>query len=136
MKKDEKKETPILIQMGIFMAILFVAQLLSQVFPPNFAVPTPLIGMIILYILLATHIIKLEQVEKLGDSLIGLIAFLFVPSGIQLAGSLDLIKREGLQDVIVTIISTIILLVVITYVGSFFIKLHRKISKNSKEGDD
>ncbi|MGX6472427.1 CidA/LrgA family protein [Pediococcus pentosaceus] len=134
MKKDGKKETPILIQMGIFMAILFVAQLLSQLFPPSFAVPTPLIGMIILYILLATHIIKLEQVEKLGNSLIGLIAFLFVPSGIQLAGSLDLIKREGLQDVIVTIISTIILLVVITYVGSFFIKLHQKI--NNRKGDD
>lgn len=66
MKKDGKKETPILIQMGIFMAILFVAQLLSQLFPPSFAVPTPLIGMIILYILLATHIIKLEQVEKTG----------------------------------------------------------------------
>lgn len=66
MKKDGKKETPILIQMGIFMAILFVAQLLLQLFPPSFAVPTPLIGMIILYILLATHIIKLEQVEKLG----------------------------------------------------------------------
>ncbi|KAF0524048.1 CidA/LrgA family protein [Pediococcus pentosaceus] len=134
MKKDGKKETPILIQMGIFMVILFVAQLLSQLFPPSFAVPAPLIGMIILYILLATHIIKLEQVEKLGDSLIGLIAFLFVPSGIQLAGSLDLIKREGLQDVIVTIISTIILLVVITYVGSFFIKLHQKI--NNRKGDD
>ncbi|EOA09129.1 amino acid/peptide transporter (Peptide:H+ symporter) [Pediococcus acidilactici D3] len=63
MKKDqEKKKTPILVQMAIFAAILFVSQIISQLFPANIVVPTPLIGMIILYILLATHIVKLEQV--------------------------------------------------------------------------
>ncbi|KSV55960.1 murein hydrolase regulator LrgA [Pediococcus acidilactici] len=135
MKKDqEKKKTPILVQMAIFAAILFVSQIISQLFPANIVVPTPLIGMIILYILLATHIVKLEQVEKFGDFMIGLIAFLFVPSGIQLAGSLDLMKREGLQDIIVVVISTIILLVVIAYVGAFFIRIHQKIT--SKKGDD
>lgn len=129
MKKDqEKKKTPILVQMAIFAAILFVSQIISQLFPANIVVPTPLIGMIILYILLATHIVKLEQVEKFGDFMIGLIAFLFVPSGIQLAGSLDLMKREGLQDIIVVVISTIILLVVIAYVGAFFIRIHQKIT--------
>lgn len=135
MKKDqEKKKTPILVQMAIFAAILFVSQIISQLFPANIVVPTPLIGMIILYILLATHIVKLEQVEKFGDFMIGLIAFLFVPSGIQLAGSLDLMKREGLQDIIVVVISTIVLLVVIAYVGAFFIRIHQKIT--GKKGDD
>jgi holin-like protein len=127
-KKQDKKDTPLLVQMGIFAAILFVSQMISQLFPANFVVPTPLIGMILLYILLAAKIIKLEQVEKLGDSLVGLIAFLFVPSGIQLAGSLGLMQREGVKDIIVIIISTIILLVVITYVGAFFIKMHQKIT--------
>ena len=135
MKKDqEKKKTPILVQMAILAAILFVSQNISQLFPANIVVPTPLIGMIILYILLATHIVKLEQVEKFGDFMIGLIAFLFVPSGIQLAGSLDLMKREGLQDIIVVVISTIILLVVIAYVGAFFIRIHQK--NTGKKGDD
>ncbi len=135
MKKDqEKKKTPILVQMAILAAILFVSQIISQLFPANIVVPTPLIGMIILYILLATHIVKLEQVEKFGDFMIGLIAFLFVPSGIQLAGSLDLMKREGLQDIIVVVISTIILLVVIAYVGAFFIRIHQK--NTGKKGDD
>lgn len=96
MKKEEKKkEAPILVQMGIFAAILFVSQLISNLFPKSFVVPTPLIGMILLYILLACHIVKLEQVEKFGDFMISLIAFLFVPSGIQLAGSLGLMKKKG-----------------------------------------
>ncbi|MCC3238309.1 murein hydrolase regulator LrgA, partial [Pediococcus acidilactici] len=45
MKKDqEKKKTPILVQMTIFAAILFVSQIISQLFPANIVVPTPLIG--------------------------------------------------------------------------------------------
>lgn len=134
MKEKKSKEAPILVQMGIFAAILFVSQLISDLFPKSFVVPTPLIGMILLYVLLATHIVKLEQVEKFGDFMISLIAFLFVPSGIQLAGSLGLMKKEGLQDVIVIIIATIILLVVIAYVGAFFISLHHQIMK-PKKGD-
>lgn len=134
--KKKKEGTPILVQMGIFAAVLFVSQLISDLFPKDFVVPTPLIGMILLYLLLASHIIKLEQVEKFGDFMISIIAFLFVPSGIQLANSLEIMKKEGLQDILVIIISTIIMLVVISYVGAFFITLHHKLSKVEKEGMD
>ena len=127
-KQPEKKAAPILVQMGIFAAILFVSALISSLFPKSFVVPTPLIGMIILYILLATHIVKLEQVEKFGDLMISLIALMFVPSGVQLAGSLDLMKREGLQDIIVSVLATIIILVVIAYVGALVIKIHQKLT--------
>lgn len=127
-KQPEKKAAPILVQMGIFAAILFVSALISSLFPKSFVVPTPLIGMIILYILLATHIVKLEQVEKFGDLMISLIAFMFVPSGVQLAGSLDLMKREGLQDIIVSVLATIIILVVIAYIGALVIKIHQKLT--------
>lgn len=133
-KKDKKPEASnIYVQMGIFAAILFVSQLISDLFPKSFVVPTPLIGMVLLYILLATHIVKLHQVEKFGDFMIGLIAFLFVPSGIQLAAHLDIMRREGVQDVIVIIISTIILLVVIAYVGALVMGIHHKITGNKDE---
>ena len=46
--KEEKKAAPILIQMGIFGAILFVSQLISDLFPDSFVVPTPLVGMMLL----------------------------------------------------------------------------------------
>lgn len=133
MEKDKQpKDSNIYVQMGIFAAILFVSQLISDLFPKSFVVPTPLIGMVLLYILLATHIVKLHQVAKFGDFMIGLIAFLFVPSGIQLAAHLDIMKKEGLQDVIVIIIATIIILVVIAYVGALVMSIHHKIT-GSKE---
>ncbi|WP_373842025.1 CidA/LrgA family protein [Limosilactobacillus sp.] len=130
-KKDKKPEASnIYVQMGIFAAILFVSQLISDLFPASFVVPTPLIGMVLLYILLACHIVKLHQVEKFGTFMIGLIAFLFVPSGIQLADHLDIMRREGIQDVCVIIIATIILLVVIAYVGALVMSIHHKITGN------
>ncbi len=133
-KKDKKPEASnIYVQMGIFAAILFVSQLISDLFPKSFVVPTPLIGMILLYILLACHIVKLHQVEKFGTFMIGLIAFLFVPSGIQLAAHLDIMRREGIQDVSVIIISTIIILVVIAYVGALVMSIHHKITGNKKD---
>ena len=92
--------------------------------------------MIILYILLATHIVKLEQVEKFGDFMISLIAFMFVPSGVQLAGSLDLMKKEGLQDIIVSILATIIILIAIAYVGALVIKIHQKITGQTDEEEE
>ena len=133
-KKDKKPEASnIYVQMGIFAAILFVSQLISDLFPKSFVVPTPLIGMVLLYVLLACHIVKLHQVEKFGTFMIGLIAFLFVPSGIQLAAHLDIMRREGIQDVSVIIISTIILLVVIAYIGALVMSIHHKITGNKKD---
>lgn len=133
-KKDKKPEASnIYVQMGIFAAILFVSQLISDLFPKSFVVPTPLIGMVLLYILLACHIVKLHQVEKFGDFMIGLIAFLFVPSGIQLAAHLDIMRKEGIQDVCVTIISTIIILIVIAYIGALVMSIHHKITGNKED---
>ncbi|EGS38755.1 LrgA family protein [Limosilactobacillus oris F0423] len=128
----KKKETPIIVQCGIYAIILFVAQLISSLFPASFSVPAPLIGMILLYILLSTHVIKLHQVEKLGDFMLGLIAFLFVPSGIQLAGSMQLMKTEGVKDIVVSIIATLILLIIICFIEAALIRLHARLAKSTK----
>ena len=132
-REGEKKAANIIVQMGIFAVVLFVSQIISSMFPKSLVVPTPLIGMALLYILLELKIVKLEQVEKFGDFMIGLIAFLFVPSGVQLAAHLNIMRQEGLQDVIVIIISTIILLVVIAYTGALVMKIHHKITNSQPD---
>lgn len=38
--QNKKKSAPILIQMEIFAGVLFVASLISALFPKNFPVPT------------------------------------------------------------------------------------------------
>lgn len=124
---DEKKDAPILVQMGIFAAVLFVSSLISPLFPPTFPVPVPVIGLVLLYLLLTFHIVKVEWVDKFATFMISLIAFLFVPSGIQLTASLNIMKAQGLQIIIAIIISTVVLLVVVAYTTSFFIWIRKTV---------
>ena len=139
-EKKENKESAaprMLVQWGIFGVILFFAQIISDLFPKSFVVPAPLMGMIILYILLVTHIVKLPMVEKAGDAMLSILPFLFIPSGIQLIDHMDIIKKEGIKVFIIAIVSTIIILASIAYVGALVMNIHKKIrgkAKNEKEG--
>lgn len=127
-KKPETKEAPILVQIGIFAAVLFVSSLISPLFPKSFPVPTPVIGLIILYFLLTLHIVKVEWVDKFGTFMIGFIAFLFVPSGIQLTASLDILAGlNGVKLIIAIILATVILLVVVAYTTSFIFWIDKKV---------
>lgn len=115
------KSAPLFVQFGIYTAILFVANGISSFFPASLPVPAPVIGLILLYLLLSCHIVKLEWVDSFGSFLISIIGFLFVPSGISLAASLNIMATQGLQLVVIITLSTIILLVVIAYTTRFVI---------------
>lgn len=125
-EQDQKDSAPIIVQMGIYAVILFISYLLASLLPQSFPIPTPVIGLMLLYTLLSCHVIKVEWVDSLGTTLIGLIGFLFVPSGISLAQNLDLFAEEGIKVLVVILLSTIILLVVISYTARFMISLTKK----------
>ncbi|MDF7638219.1 CidA/LrgA family protein [Lactobacillus sp. ESL0791] len=133
-KKDEKKSAPILFQMLIYAAILFVSQMISSMMPKQFPVPTPVIGLVLLYVLLTCHIVKVEWVDSFGSALIALIGFLFVPSGISLAANLKIMQSQGVQLVIVILLATIILLVVTAYTARVLEWCKKKIMAHFKMG--
>jgi holin-like protein len=126
-KDNHHKPAPILVQCAVFAGILWGASIISALCPPSFVVPTPVIGLVLLYLLLTLRIVKLEWVENLGMFLISLIGFLFVPSGIQIANDLGILQREGLQILVVIMVATIALLVVTAYVTRLVIAIHQRI---------
>ena len=129
-KAEKTKSAPILVQMFIYATILFASQIISDLMPKSFPVPTPVIGLVLLYLLLTFHLIKVEWVDSFGSALISLISFMFVPSGISLAANLKIMETQGVQLVIVIIASTIILLVVVAYTTRFFSWAVHKITSN------
>lgn len=106
----------------IYLIVLFISYtisfLLSKSFP-KFPVPTPLIGLVLLYASLEFKLIKVEDIEGVSSVLIGLIGFLFVPSGISIMVSLDILKAEGLQLITLIILSTIIMLLSVAWTTKF-----------------
>lgn len=133
-KSTKPKKAPILVQIGIFSTILFVSSLISALFPKSFPVPTPVVGLVILYLLLTFKIIKLEWVDSFGSFLVSIIAFLFVPSGISLLGSIEVMQKQGLQIIAVVIISTVIMLAV-TYFVAYTIIIMRRRYNAKREAD-
>ncbi|WEV70731.1 CidA/LrgA family protein [Lactobacillus sp. ESL0785] len=127
-KEDKHQSAPLLFQMLIYATILFVSQLISEMMPKNFPVPTPVIGLVLLYVLLTAHVIKIEWVDSFGSALISLISFMFVPSGISIAANLDIMKAQGVQLVLVILLSTVILLVVTAYTTRALLWLKKKLT--------
>ncbi|WFO46548.1 antiholin-like murein hydrolase modulator LrgA [Bacillus pumilus] len=122
-------------QAFIFATVMFVSNLISMYLP--IPMPASVIGLVLLFVLLTTKIVKLEQVEQLGTSLTGLISFLFVPSGISVIQSLGVMQEVGVQVVGVIIIATIMLLAATGLFTQLLMQLSdkpqkRKESKESK----
>ncbi len=134
-KDKSHKSAPVLVQLGIYAGILWISSIISSFFPRDFAVPTPVIGLVLLYLLLTFKIIKLEWVEDFGMFLISIVGFLFVPSGIQIADDLSILKTEGVQVIFVILVATIALLVVTAYVTRVIITIHQKITGGNDHDD-
>ncbi|AVK63871.1 effector of murein hydrolase LrgA [Lactobacillus sp. CBA3606] len=100
-------------QIMIYGAILLASSLISELMAqlwPDFPMPPALIGMIMLYGLLTFKLVKLEQVEGVSNFFVQIISLIFIPSGVALATKLDVLKAEGLQIIVVIILSTLMLL--------------------------
>ena len=101
----EKKVYSFLQQAAVFAIIMLIANGLAFISP--IPMPASVIGMVLLFIGLCTKVVKLEQVEGLGNSLSTVITFLFVPSGISLVNSLGIMQQFGVQIVFVILVATL-----------------------------
>ncbi|TCO74760.1 CidA/LrgA family protein [Marinisporobacter balticus] len=108
---------------GQFIIIVCIWQLgewLSKV--SSLPIPGSILGMFILFSLLFFKVIKLSWVEYCGNFLLKHLAFFFIPAGVGLIASLDLLKANWLSLSIIILLSTIIVMGVTGYVVQKFIK--------------
>jgi len=76
------------------------------------AIPSSIIGMLLLAALLQMKAIKEEWVKGMSDFLISNMGFFFVPPGVALMLYLDIIKAEFVPIAVATVVSTILVLIV------------------------
>ena len=97
-------------QCFIIFGCLAVGELM--VWLTGIAIPSSIIGMLLLAALLQTKVIKEEWVKGMSDFLISNMGFFFVPPGVALMLYLDIIKAEFIPIVVATVVSTILVLIV------------------------
>lgn len=116
--------------LGQLMIILFV-YLLGSLIQSAFNLPIPgtVLGLILLFIALYTKIIKIHMIEDICNTLISHMAFLFVPAGVGLMTSFNLLQGKVIQFAIIVFVSTVVVWVVTVYV----VKLLRKVCSNERD---
>ena len=106
----------------IISAITFIAEIIKYLLP--LPVPASIYGLILLFVLLKTEIIKLSQIEETGNLLLELMPLLLVPASVSVLTVLDAIQSMLLPVLIMGFIGTITVMFVTGRVSQWMI--HRK----------
>lgn len=89
------------------LAIIFVCLLLGEIIRMviNFPIPPVVYGMLLLLVFFLTGLVKVEDVEDVGNALLGNLAFLFVPITVMLMDQLDVLGKNIVPILVITIVS-------------------------------
>ena len=92
----------------IILGIYLLGELLAGSL--NLPIPGNILGMIILFVLLCTKIVKVDNISNVTNFLLNHLAFFFIPAGVGLMTSIGIIKSTWLQLLIVCLSTTIIII--------------------------
>ncbi|WP_057770694.1 CidA/LrgA family protein [Lactobacillus selangorensis] len=132
-----QKDAPLWHQLFIYTVLIGISDLISRLLErliPSFPFPTALVGLILMYVLLEMQVLKLPQVERLGNFLLKYISLFFIPSGISLVTALPEMKSNGLAIVFVVIFSTVFMLVLTAAITWGLLKF--KAWRNNSEAEE
>ena len=119
-----KKTYSIMYQSVVIGAIILISKVIELLVP--FTMPSSVIGLVLLFVALCLKIVKLEQVEKVGNALVDNIGLFFVPAGISVMNSFELLKANFVLDILLIFISTVLLLVGTGWVTQLLLKFNPK----------
>lgn len=92
----------------LLLSIYFVSEIISKLL--NLPVPGSIIGMILLFVLLTSNIIKIEKVESLANFFLDHLAFFFIPASVGLMTSFASLKGSIFKIILLCILTTIIVI--------------------------
>lgn len=97
-------------QLALILGIWAVGEYISSLIRSIVVIPGSIVGMILLFLMLQFKIIKLEGTEKISDLFLDNMALFFIPAGVSLIKSLDIIASNVWVLVITILISTVIVM--------------------------
>ena len=96
----------IIYQIAIIFSICWVSQVVEAFLP--FAFPASVIGMILLFLLLASGVVRIEHIREKSDFLLSNMAFFFIPAGVSVINYFDVLKSSVGPLVLICLLTTVI----------------------------
>ena len=107
-------------QAVIIASITFAAEIIKYLFP--LPVPASIYGLILLFLLLKTGLLKLGQIEDVGNLLLELMPLLLVPASVSFLTVLDTIQGMLLPVLIMGFIGTVVVMLVTGRVSQWVVR--------------
>lgn len=117
-------------EFGIILLISFVGELLHSLLP--LPVPASIYGLVLLFVCLATGIVKLEQVNTTARYLIEIMPLMFIPAGVGLLSAWGVLKPVIVPVAVITVLSTIIVMGVSGRVTQAILRMGDRKKVNSR----
>ena len=117
-------------QFCIIIAISFVGEILNKIVP--LPIPASIYGIVILFTLLCTKVIKLSDVKEVSKFLIDIMPIMFVPPAAGLLETWGIVQTGLWQYLLLTVVSTVVVMIVSGLVTQLVIKSGRK--RENKDG--
>jgi holin-like protein len=92
----------------IIFGIYLLGELISSLL--HLPIPGNILGMIILFMLLCTKVVKVDNISNVTNFLLDHLSFFFIPAGVGLMTSMGIIKSTWWQLLVVCISTTIIII--------------------------
>lgn len=116
-------------QFLIILAISFVGEALKYFLP--LPIPASIYGMVLLFILLLTGMVKLDDVQDVGKFLIEIMPVMFIPAGVGLMASWGVLKPMLVPVVVIIVVSLVLVMGISGRITQRVIRHNQK-----KEGKD
>lgn len=117
-------------QFCIIIAISFVGEVLNRLIP--LPIPASIYGIVILFTLLCTKVIKVSDVKEASKFLIEIMPIMFVPPAAGLLETWGVVQTGLWQYLLLTVVSTVVVMAVSGLVTQFVIKLGGKREKKDE----
>lgn len=117
-------------QMAIILLVSLAGEAMEYFIP--LPVPASVYGLVLMFLLLVTKIVKLSDVEDVADFMLSIMPFFFVAPTVGLMTSFELIKGSVLMLVLMCFLSTLVTVAVTGLVAQAVIRIRKKHREGRK----
>lgn len=120
-----------LIQFAIIGGITLLGEILNLLLP--FPVPASVYGLVLLFLVLVSGLIKLEQVEETADFFVNIMPVLFIAPAVSMMDTLPGLKGSIFAILLITIVTTVLVMAVTGLVSQMIIRYRKKKGETENE---
>lgn len=105
------------IQIGVLYMLYIFGSIIQQLL--HIPIPGSMIGMLLLFLLLMTGMVKEEWISRGANMLLSHLTLLFIPATVGIIDYVELFLGKGIWSIFVVIVSTMIVMLFAGFIGQW-----------------